>query len=308
MGINSLEERKKRMSRISNFQVDTIVLDPLMTAIPIETEQLNKLKQAAMIYISKAFDFTLDSFRETDFMVKLENSKEYDINITPNGAVVPKKEFILEYNIFLREWFECFRPIFLSSEGFINRVRLTPNLRIKFADDPVKNARRPLNTSLPHSDAWLEGPYSYNCHVPLFGDFENNYLKFFVLKDPNFFREEFLANAATYNEMQWVMEYYVDAKFKPVPDAINISDYALLHKTHRNPGSKTRISIDTTVVTDTFPVHPDRECEYSDQIPQLGIDQFVITTKSTTDTFYTQKLSTFSHYTTGAIQFKKLSA
>jgi murein DD-endopeptidase MepM/ murein hydrolase activator NlpD len=33
---------------------------------------------------------------------------------------------------------------------------------------------RGLNTALPHSDAWVEGPWGMNCYFPLFGDVKKN--------------------------------------------------------------------------------------------------------------------------------------
>ena len=33
--------------------------------------------------------------------------------------------------------------------------------------------KRVLNTSLPHSDAWSDGPWGMNCFIPLFGDYKS---------------------------------------------------------------------------------------------------------------------------------------
>ena len=37
-------------------------------------------------------------------------------------------------------------------------VRVTPNIRIKYGRELSDNENRGLNTQLPHSDAWVEGP------------------------------------------------------------------------------------------------------------------------------------------------------
>ena len=97
--------------------------------------------------------------------------------------------------------------------------------------------------------------------VPLFGDLENNFLMFLVPSQPDNFRKEFIKNAPTYGEIQWVFDFYKDAQFKPVANHIKISDYAHLRQTHRNEFASTRISIDTTLRVETFPIHPDRERE-----------------------------------------------
>lgn len=304
--MNPYSTRAARMTKLQSLLKGSILLDPLMLTCPIQPDKLQSLRDNAMLYVARAMDFRISSFDEKDFVRLCDFHSDNNKNVTPNGAVVPKKEFILEYNLFLRSWFECFKPIFAESQGFINVVRLTPNLRIKFSEENTLNRDRPLNTALPHSDAWLEGPYSYNCHVPLFGDHSGNYLRFYKPISEDQFTEDFLQNASTYGEMQWVLDYYTDASFTPVPNTINISDYALLHNTHREGNCGTRVSIDTTVVTESFPVHPDRECEYSQEIPRLGVDTFVSTSRSESDDF-NEKRTVFSHYTTGAIHFNKLA-
>ena len=83
--------------------------------------------------------------------------------------------------------------------------RMTPNIRIKFGTDYKDNISRGLNTSHPHSDAWVEGPWGMNCFFPIFGDNKKNNLKFY---EPKIFKDSFLNKSPSYLEMQWVMKYY----------------------------------------------------------------------------------------------------
>ena len=47
--------------------------------------------------------------------------------------------------------------------SLLRYFRMTPNIRIKFGKDLKDNLKRNLNTSHPHSDAWVEGPWGMNC-------------------------------------------------------------------------------------------------------------------------------------------------
>lgn len=302
----SYVDRVLRMDKLTSIVPETKRLHDLMIAIPINEDVLTSLRNSAMIYIARAMNISLTSLDEKSFIESIYKNRNNLKNITPNGAVVPKKEFIIEYNLFLNFWFQAVSPLVKLSSGLISRIRLTPNLRIKFGDEIKENLNRPLNTSLPHSDAWLEGPYSYNCHVPLFGDHNGNFLKFYQPREKKEFREDFLSNAKTYNEMQWVMDFYKDCDAKPNINKINLSDYALLHNTHREKGCSARISIDTTIVTEDFPVHPDRVCEYHEKIPQIGNDRLAMTLRSESDDLNPQKKSVFSHYTTGTLEFVEI--
>jgi len=180
------------------------------------------------------------------------------------------------------------KPLLLS------RFRTTPNIRIKFGKEIDANKKRELNTSLPHSDAWVEGPWGMNCFVPIVGDLKKNNLLYY---SPNKFREVFLKASKTYKEMQWVLKYYKPMhNLVPQPGNIYISDYALVHKTFRKTNSKTRISIDTTIFIGDHLPHKDRLNEYKDKIPNYGVDEFRSSSKYENDEVIDKK-STFSHYT-----------
>ena len=91
---------------------------------------------------------------------------------------------------------------------YLKKFRLTPNIRIKYSQELEDNVGRGLDTALPHSDAWVEGPWGMNCHMPIFGDADNNYLHFYKLKDESKFNDNFLETSAEYTDMQWTVDYY----------------------------------------------------------------------------------------------------
>jgi len=292
----SLEYRKKRISELSNSWKMSKVND-LFVSKEISSKCLYDLKNSVAVFVSKALDFHYTD--EVDFMLQVEKNKSNRDNVTPNGAIVPKRDYQLEYNLFIRAWCNCIKELSEGNPNLIKKFRVTPNLRIKYGDELKDNVDRGLNTGLPHSDSWVEGPWGMNCHVPLFGDTDNNFLHFYKLKDESLFDEDrFLTKSKSYKEMQWVLDYYESDNIIPNKNSINISDYALIHNTFRNPGCMSRISIDTTIFIGDHEVHSDREVEYDNHIPDIGSETLIICNRRVSDQIM-EKQSTFSHYSTG---------
>ena len=84
---------------------------------------------------------------------------------------------------------------------------------------------------------------------------------------------------------------------------LNISDYALIHKTKRKKNCGTRVSIDTTFyVGKNFEVTSDRKNEYLNEIPNIGRNLFAKCHSSINDNFNLKK-SSFSHYSKGSVSY-----
>ena len=69
------------------------------------------------------------------------NKKEYRKNVTPNGGVVPKKEYLLEFNLILREWSVILNKIVKGNPKLLSLIRITPNIRIKFGTELEDNVK-----------------------------------------------------------------------------------------------------------------------------------------------------------------------
>ena len=276
-------------------------INDLFCQWPIPGVLWRQLQLTMGIYLAKAINFEY-SGDEGRLIRRLDGQRDHLTNVTPNGGVVPKTEYQLEYNLFLRTWCDIVRAMVAPAPELLCKFRITPNIRIKFGKDLEENVGRPLHTAVPHSDAWVEGPWGMNCHIPVFGDIENNYLYFYKLIDEAKFTDDILANAASYSEMQWVMDNYEpDTQVKPMRGCVNLSDYALLHKTFRRENCGTRVSIDTTILIGNHGVHPDRVVEYLDFIPHIGEDMLVRCNVSVNDEIR-EKASTYSHYTSGVLE------
>ena len=255
------------------------------------------------LYISKALDI---KFNENDktFIKNIDKARKNRTNITPNGAVVPKREFHLEYNLVLRSWVGLIKQITSNNTRLLKLFRMTPNIRIKFGKELSDNKNRGLSTSHPHSDSWVEGPWGMNCFIPFLGDMKNNNLIYYEPKSK--FDENFLSTSPSYTKMQWVMKYYKLIKnINPKPGFVHISDYASIHNTYRKKNCGTRISIDTTIFVGNHEPHKDRKKEYRNKIPNIGLSEFVDAGQYESDK-PASKISTYSHYTSRVLKLVKL--
>ena len=297
--MSSLQYRKDRMTTMAN-QWGASKVNDLFIHKKIPDTLYNDLRRSIGMYIAKALHFNYTEDEEL-FIQRLNDSRHDRTNVTPNGGVVPKKEYALEYNMFIRSWCNIVKEFIKDDPSYLKKFRLTPNIRIKYAEELEDNVGRGLDTAWPHSDAWVEGPWGMNCHLPIFGDTKNNYLHFYKLKDESAFEDFFLDTSEVYTNMQWVVDFYEDDTIVPERGYINVSDYALLHKTKRNPGAGTRVSIDTTIFAGDHDVHPDRKTEYLDTIPNIGEELFIACLRSEVDEV-SDKKTVFSHYTSGSLK------
>ena len=297
----SLKYRHKRIDQItSSWKLKKI--HPLITSYKIPKKMFNDFKINLKLYISKALDI---EFNENDkiFIKNIDIARKNRTNITPNGAVVPKREFHLEYNLVLRSWCDLVRKIVLKKPNLLSLFRITPNIRIKYGKELSDNLKRPLSTSYPHSDAWVEGPWGMNCYIPFFGDTKKNNMLYY--EPISKFDESFLKTSPTYTDMQWVTKYYKPIKkLNPKPGFVYISDYASIHNTLRKKNCGTRISIDTTFFVGNHEPHKDRKKEYTSKIPKLGLNEFVDAGQYEIDK-HVEKISTYSHYTSKVLKIIK---
>lgn len=301
--MTSLEYRKNRINEMSK-KWNLKKVNDLYTSWQIPNNTYDNLKHSLKLYISRALHFPyIDN--DVDFMRKVDEKRENRTNVTPNGAVVPKLEYSIEYNLFIKSWCNTVREMISPDPKILKRFRLTPNVRIKFGEELEDNIGRGLDTAIPHSDAWVEGPWGMNCHLPILGDTKNNFLHFYKLKDEKLFRDEFLETSAEYKDMHWVLDYYEEDDLTPLEGNINISDYVLIHNTKRRKNSGTRISIDTTIFSGDHDVHEDRRSEYLDNIPDIGENLFVACNVSEKKG-HVDKKTTYSHYTTGNLSHIKI--
>ena len=88
-----------------------------------------------------------------------------------------------------------------------------------------------------------------------------------------------------------------DDKINP----ISLESLIAAQQLKREKNADTRISIDSTILVGEYQVHPDREKEYMDRIPDIGNEIYVKCLRSEKDN-YEEKKSVFSHYTIESIK------
>ena len=277
-------------------------IHPLITTYKIDKDFFELFKFNIKLYISKALNIKF-SHNDNIFVDNINSARNNRLNITPNGAVVPKREFHLEYNLVLRSWCQLVKKITKRNPKLLKLFRITPNIRIKFDRELQDNKKRGLSTSLPHSDAWVEGPWGMNCFIPFFGDTKKNNLIYYEPKSS--FSENFLKMSPTYTKMQWVTKYYKTIKkLNPKPGFVYISDYATIHNTFRKKNCDTRVSIDTTLFVGNHSPYRDRKKEYRNKIPNVGLSEFIDAGQYETDK-PANKVSIYSHYTSKVLKLVK---
>ena len=275
----------------------------LIASLPIDKKVFEDFKVKLKLYVSRALNFSYEA-DDISFLKSINNSRDNRTNVTPNGAIVPKREFQLEYNIILRDWSFMIKNMIEKDKKLLSIFRITPNIRIKYGKELEDNVGRSLNTSHPHSDAWLEGPWGLNCYFPILGDSENNNLVYYQPKKGEF-DEKMMSSSPSYENMSWVMNHYEKLNFVPKKGNIYFSDYAMVHNTFRSKNCDTRLSIDTTLYIGKHKPNPDRENEYRSGVPNFGITTLVDPGQYEKEKF-AEKKSVNSHYTSKVLKTIKL--
>ena len=271
----------------------------LISSLQLDKNIFKDFKVKIKLYVSRALNFSFEE-NDDDFLKKINKARENRKNVTPNGAVVPKKEFQLEYNIILRDWSITIKNMIKKDKKLLSIFRITPNIRVKYGKELEDNIGRPLNTAVPHSDAWLEGPWGLNCYFPILGDCENNTLVYYQPKKGEF-DEKMMSSSTSYENMNWVMKHYEKIDFVPKKGNIYFSDYAMVHNTFRSKNCDTRLSMDTTLYLGKHKPNPDRESEYREGIPDFGITTLIDPGQYENEKF-AEKKSANSHYTSKVLK------
>ena len=98
-------------------------IHPLITTYKIPNDFFENFKTYIKLYISKALKIEFDK-NDKLFVKSIDRARKNRTNITPNGAVVPKREFQLEYNLILRSWCELFRQIAVNNPRLLKLFRI----------------------------------------------------------------------------------------------------------------------------------------------------------------------------------------
>ena len=113
--------------------------------ITIKKNISNLIYKSLDIYYHKKF------VRKKNFLSAYLNEISLLPNITPNGAIKPKKEIIKEFNVFHKSVVNLFKKI-----GIYKNIYKAMNVSIRIKKGLENHAikKRPYATSKIHSDSW----------------------------------------------------------------------------------------------------------------------------------------------------------
>lgn len=227
---------------------------PLVCVHTIPEARWERLRLAALVYVSKCLPGAPVVLDEGELLDALRRHRHAVPNITPNGMIVPKRHTILEFNVLARAFADVVAG--LAIDDLVQAWHVPMNLRIKFDEVDEGNKGRAHQTELPHSDAWVgTASDSVLAHVPLFGDLDRNHLTFY--EPPADFSEDWLAPLPRFADGQGYT-----ARYRPLGPLVRagqlaLADFAVIHESARLPGSGPRLSIDTGFRMRRGPI-PDR--------------------------------------------------
>ena len=140
----SIDYRLKRINNITKkWRLNKI--HPLITSYKIKNNFFEEFKFNLKLYVSKAMSINFDE-DDKKFINNVDRARNNRTNITPNGAIVPKREYHLEYNMVLRSWCELIKSITKNEPKLLKLFRITPNIRVKFGREISENKNRELST------------------------------------------------------------------------------------------------------------------------------------------------------------------
>jgi hypothetical protein len=143
--IQYFNELSNALSHVEHKAFDLII------QMPIESQYFNQIKQAAIDCISVSFDSD-EQLSESTILNYLEdrNSLAKLANKTPNGLIIPKKEFNNEFNHLHKVaalWLQSLKISHLYSHIFCPN-----NLRVVLGQESQEMARRNYSSSKIHVD------------------------------------------------------------------------------------------------------------------------------------------------------------
>ena len=246
----SLASREKNFQQlVSRFECRKH--SPLIVSHRIDPALFERLRVAASSYLlrclpdqSKASSKLLSD--EEALLAEFSRQMSVIKNVTPNGIVVPKREFILEYNAFVSAFAQITKSLRIGDliDFWVN----PPNLRFKNSEVSEKLLARSYASEHTHTEAWipLNTRRCFSVFIPILGDAERNRVEFYT--PPSHFDESWLDPQNSYKEGAEIAANYSKIEVPYEKGTLVVTEVATMHATKRLPASGPRISIDVNVI------------------------------------------------------------
>ncbi len=227
----------KRIPLYKNFKKNKSIKRLNVFCYLGKIQNLNEIKLFTTLYIKENLEKSGYKITKLgkNFLIKNQNKILKLPTISQNGAIYPKDETQLIYNILVNYIFKSLKKILPYIESITY-----PTIRFK----TKKKAKNSFSTNQIHSDAWSSGNISDAViSFPILGDIKNNGVDFFEVKktDKRFFSEKktYTGTNILYGDKKKI--YSMKKNFWV------IFDHSILHKTKSTNYSKPRVSIDLIV-------------------------------------------------------------
>jgi hypothetical protein len=137
----------------------------------LDPQLFQHIKVAAANYICACLNSPI-ILSEAEMLERLIAERANLVNYTGTGLLAPKKEHILEFNLFQKSLANAFSQ--LGANDLIDAVDLPVNLRMVYGKTDSTKMQLPFTSSKVHSDVWAGVPADAIVVIlPLFGDIEH---------------------------------------------------------------------------------------------------------------------------------------
>lgn len=222
----------------------------------LEASSFETLQWCVRTYISACFFSQGSVLSEEEIIRRLAGEKNPLLNRTPNGVLMPKYEFSMEYNslhLCLAQMVET-----LGLEGLTDSWQIPFIVRI-VAGCADENTTRPYAASKIHSDVWIGEPKDLVLlNIPVLGDIERTTIRW--LEPPSDLGESFLKVLPDFSGGQAVAGQSRTVDLAPKQGHLYFSDAWVLHQNLLQGGGP-RVSIDLRFRMKTSPRYK-REAEF----------------------------------------------
>ena len=137
----------------------------------LNQDRFEQIRIAAATYICACLDSPI-ILSEAELLERLLEARPHLANYTGTGLLAPKREHILEFNLFQKSVAQAFFG--LGANDLIDAVDLPVNLRMVYGKSNPEKAKLPFSSSKVHSDVWAGVPADAVVVVlPIFGDIDH---------------------------------------------------------------------------------------------------------------------------------------
>ena len=174
-----------------------VTLDPdfnLVVETAMERDRCEEIRDAARGYIRACLGNPDEEMPDQEL---IETAANKLANRTPNGVVLPKQEFQLEFNQLQKAvagWLGS-----LGIDDQIYQICLPLLIRVAKGERSAQEESRPYSSSKLHSDLWVGEPLDLiGVRIPVLGDIERTTIEFY--QPPENFEDRYLRLMSDYDE------------------------------------------------------------------------------------------------------------